>query len=381
VTVPAIWALTASAPSFDAPAREQIEISLAGRDIRASRWATLTTCHRVEAYGAGEPPADRELPRDAAGRTPDLLRGSVAVRHLCELATGLRSAVVGEQQILHQLRAALREGEAAGLDPTVARVWHVALWAGRRARSGRQADAAGQLGLGNLAAIWIERELGGMAGRRVLVAGNGAMGRALLRAVEMRGAVATVATRRPQAGRNARPALDLAEAAERLPEMDAVAVALSGPWLELAGRASLPVAIDLSFPSAVSADLRRLAARFADVDTLAAPGPMAGGPPEVAYQARAERIVDEAAGRVDAWFAARPSAAAIGRIRSRADADRERALARLFRRLPDLDEREQRLVRAMAEQLVATVLHRPTAALGRDEDGSASAAAERLFDR
>lgn len=380
MTIQAIWALTAAAPRFDAVSREQIEGAFTARRPAALGCATLTTCHRVEVYGTGPVPTAGDLPRDGAGRAPEVLAGRAAVRHLCELATGLQSAVIGEQQILHQLRAVLRDERNAGLDPTLARTWHIALRAGRLARSGHGHGDRGEFGLGDLAALWLDRELNGMAGRRVLVAGTGVMGRALLRAVEARGALATVATRRPREAEGGRRILNLLEAADRVAEMDAVAVALSGPWVELSVRSALPIAVDLSFPTAVPTSLRARAARFADVDSLALARPTGGAVPDHdAYRARAERIVYESVAGFEAWSAARPSAATIRDLRARADAERDRALERLFRRLPDLDSRERRLVRAMAQQLVASVLHRPTAALGRDDDGSAAAAAERLF--
>jgi glutamyl-tRNA reductase len=375
-----LWVLTAAAPAFDASSREVIGASLAALRAEEPGSILLTTCHRVELYGAGVPPRLARLAGADAPREPDLLVGRDAATHLCRLATGLESAVIGEQQVLHQLRAALRASDAAGrhLDPAVARAWHIALWAGRRARSGQRRDGRN---LGDLAIRWLEHELGGLAGRNVLVVGTGVMGHALEEAARTRGAAITLATRRRSAESRPR-VLGLREAADRVPQMDAVAVALGGPWVELAAAPSVPVAVDLSFPAAIPAAVRARVSRLADVDTLAGLGlQSAAAAGEDQYQSRAHRIVEDAVERTELWLAARRSSDAIRAIRERAEVDRRRAVDRLLRRLPELDQRERELVTALSEQLVATLLHRPIAALHADADGSAAAAAQRLFGR
>ena len=67
----------------------------------------LETCHRVELYGLGEPPAP------AGPEEVRLLRGEVAAGHLFRVACGLESAVVGEDEVLHQVREALAAARAA----------------------------------------------------------------------------------------------------------------------------------------------------------------------------------------------------------------------------------------------------------------------------
>src|SRR5439155_4861151 len=74
----------------------------------------VETCHRVEAYltTSGDPVAIA-----ASVGVPDggrLLLGVDAARHAVVMAVGADSVVVGEDQILHQLRAAVADARAAG---------------------------------------------------------------------------------------------------------------------------------------------------------------------------------------------------------------------------------------------------------------------------
>ena len=68
-------------------------------------WILLSTCHRVELYGFGaRPDLHASLQVEA---------GEEAVRHLIRVATGLESAIVGEDEVLHQVREALGQARAS----------------------------------------------------------------------------------------------------------------------------------------------------------------------------------------------------------------------------------------------------------------------------
>src|SRR5674476_1074520 len=90
------------------------------------------TCHRVELYVALGAFGDGALPQLPPGGLR--LEDAAAARHLINVACGLQSAVLGEDQILHQVREtyALRHA-ARPLDPVLDRLFQVALNAGRRA--------------------------------------------------------------------------------------------------------------------------------------------------------------------------------------------------------------------------------------------------------
>ena len=133
----------------------------------------LETCHRVEAYLGNADDAARLAPALPAGGRA--LTGEQAVHHAMTVAVGRDSVVVGEDQILHQLRASVDAARATGtLDPALERLFALALQAGRRARSWRQGPARS---LADVALASIERQVGALRGRDVLVVGAGSMGR------------------------------------------------------------------------------------------------------------------------------------------------------------------------------------------------------------
>lgn len=152
----------------------------------------LDTCNRTEVYLAADTPDALDTLADIArtalaavkGLTRDdlahlrELSGVAVAQHLCEVAAGLQSVVLGETQILQQLKDAygLAHGhEASG--PVLHSLVHLAFKAGRRARS-ETGIADGQVSVAS-AGVEQAREFfgGSLAGRRVLLVGAGKIGR------------------------------------------------------------------------------------------------------------------------------------------------------------------------------------------------------------
>jgi len=289
------WVAGVSAAQRTAEERERIAAGL--RQEAGAAQVLLSTCHRVELYGFGEPP------RLAAGLP--LQSGQAAVVHLLRVAAGLESALVGEEEVLHQVRDAFRDAAAGEhrLDARLHRLFEVAVATGRRARAGRTANGAG---LAGRAVDWLQ-DRAPLRGRPVLVAGAGRMGSALAHAAHKQGALVTIASRDPERARRLASVyggsgVGLAEGADLLPRSAGVAVALSGLWEELVAPADpLPPIADISAPSALPAALRsRLNGGFLGVDEL-----FAGGAPPPGYVATAELIVLGKAGEYLGWLEAR----------------------------------------------------------------------------
>ncbi len=290
----ALWALTASAAELDAAGRERLARDV-DRWIESGRDAVvLATCHRVELYGLGPQP---EL------RAPRSSSDEAAVAHLMRVAAGLESAIVGEDEVLHQVRDALRRAERRGhLDFRLRRLFETAIATGRRARSRRTASS-GNLAHSAVAWLLAKTDLGG---RNVVVAGAGRMGAALAHSLADAGAVITVASR--DAARATRLAavysgegVDLQTGAAMSREAAAVVVALGGPWseLEMAWEAALPPIADISAPQAIPDSVRRrLNGSFLGIDDLyrrsdALPG---------AYIKDAEALVERSTAEYVAWL-------------------------------------------------------------------------------
>jgi len=345
----------------------------------------LETCHRVEAYlvpPAGDRPASEWLP--AGGR---ILVGEAAIRHAIAVAVGRDSVVIGEDQILHQLRTSVDSArDGGGLDPILERLFALGLRAGRRARSWR--DGPGR-SLADVAVSVIERRAGSsVRGRPVLIVGAGKMGRLAVRSAAAAGASVSVANRSPER------AISLAsetgaqiEAFDPGPTIDrfaAVIVALGGPWSiapatvdSLAGGST--VLVDLSMPVAVpQAVARRLDGRFVSADDLAVAdaGLVADTDRSLA---RLDELIAETAAEFCAWLDLSDGRAAAAALSARADRERDAELDLLWRQLPDLDADAHDAIERMSRHLARRLLREPLERLGRDADGRHERAARELF--
>ena len=150
----------------------------------------VSTCFRVELFVSGDRPAEalKAWAREQlAAARPDAPRdgfldaeGEDALRHLFRVAAGLESAVLGEAQILGQVRRARAAAEAAGvLRPALRAAFDTAVRTGQWAR--RVTDLGrGTASTASAAVQWVEDAVGTWSRRPVLVLGGGQMGRLLL---------------------------------------------------------------------------------------------------------------------------------------------------------------------------------------------------------
>ena len=161
-------------------ALEQLHRALEGRKARVG--VSLVTCHRVELYLEGVEPLaalDRftDWAGSAGGVRPDVRCGDAAARHLLRVTAGLESAILGDDQILGQARAAYREACLERRPGRLLhRLFHAAFRAGRRARS-ETALKEGTRSLAGAAVAEIARRLGCLTERTVTVIGAGEMAR------------------------------------------------------------------------------------------------------------------------------------------------------------------------------------------------------------
>jgi glutamyl-tRNA reductase len=258
------WVMGVQADTADANDREALARSVRERIAAHSDWILLNTCHRVELYGFGTPP-------DLDARLK-VQTGESAVRHLIRVATGLESAIIGEDEVLHQVREAVGNARSGRtLDGRLLRLFESAIAAGRRTRAGRTA-ASGNLA--QRAVAWLG-EQSSLVGNTVLVAGAGRMGSSLAHAAKVAGADIVIASRDATRARRLAhvyggESTDLAGGALLAPHSAGVAVALAGMWHEFQPPdGALPPIADISAPSAVPATVRsRLNGGFLSIDDL-----------------------------------------------------------------------------------------------------------------
>jgi glutamyl-tRNA reductase len=379
---PKVVALVTHARSVPVAWRERF--AAAAREAGPGGVLLVQTCHRVEAYAPG---GSAHVAKLAAALPPGgrVLEGEVAVRHGMAVAVGRDSVVVGEDQILHQLRSSIAEARDAGsLHPTLERLFTIALRAGRRARSW---DGGPRRSLADLAVTTIERHLGPLARRNVLTVGTGQIGRLGVAAGLRAGAKVAVASRTPEAA-NALAAstgarTETFDPGARVDDYDAVLVALAGPWtiapttIYSLGRGTT-IVVDLSVPVAIPDVLGELlGTRLVTADDLARLD--ADDDDRPVRRDRVDALIDEATREFLTWDAGRDRRAAAHALVERADLARQVELAALWRRLPDLDAETRAAIERMTQHLADRLLKEPLERLGRDRDGRDERAARELF--
>jgi glutamyl-tRNA reductase len=263
----------------------------------------LSTCHRHELYlegvEAGAAPgvfaARLGCPLDDLREVAPYLEvqcGASAARHLLRVAAGLESAVLGEDQVLAQVRQAYRAAcERRSPGPALHRLFHAAFRAGRRVRSETELGT-GVRSLAGAAVVRLEAALGTIAGRTFVVIGAGEMASLAAHRLHDRGAGRIIVANRTRARAGALAAEVQGETCEwawrrtAVREADGVVCAVStdrpvvpAAWLvEWAERRRTAVAIaDLGVPRNVDApdrppagvvlvDMAALSAAVAEAD-------------------------------------------------------------------------------------------------------------------
>jgi glutamyl-tRNA reductase len=291
------WMLGARADTHDAERRAEIVAAMKSVIAGSTDWLLLETCHRVELYGFGLIP-DLDL-------SLQLVRGDNAVLHVMRVAAGLDSAIVGENEVLHQVRNALAVAPSSGkLDRRLHRLFEMAIAAGRQARRGRNASSAN---LAHEAMEWLNQR-SQLTGRAVLVAGAGHMGSALAHKATLFGAHVIIASRNPTRARRlaqvyGADSADLLEAAALARSSAAIAVALGGPWHELQpSEHAIPPIADISAPPAVTAAVRERAnGGYLGIDDLF----FTQQPVPSGYIENANHVVEAKAAEFLGWLKAR----------------------------------------------------------------------------
>jgi glutamyl-tRNA reductase len=373
--------LAAHARQVPSAAREAFAVELEALEPSEAT-IVVHTCHRVELYVARGAGGEPELPEPPAGTRR--LEGIDAARHLIAVACGLDSAVLGENQVLHQVRETLKQRRTEHpLDPALDRLFQISLHAGRRARSWLSGT---KQSLADVALERIAQRAGEPEGQPLLIVGAGVMGKLAAFAAARRGAEVIVTSRTP--ARAAALAREVGgsvapfEGDGVVPEVAGAMVALCGTWQvgesdarRLAERGTMVV--DMSSPPAVTDGLQaRLGDCFVSTDELAGES---GFAPQGRLRRRLEELVDESSDAFRRWLHSRNALPAIQAIGETADEQRRQELEWLFRRLPGIEEKDRSLIEQMSHRLVAGILHAPRTALNADQSGELAQAARDLF--
>lgn len=368
----------------------------------------LATCSRTEIYLVGErfhgAFADAtDLLADVSGMSVNELHpylyvehDEAAVRHLFEVASGLDSVVLGEGEILGQVRrAAAVAREHGGLRSTMQLLFDRALAAGKRARTDT-GIARGTTSISHAAVEMAAQALGSLDGRDVLVVGAGEMGRGVataLRAAGVREIV--VANRTPSRGAALAATVDgrVSDLAGLPGALDAASVVVTcsdgATMLDVdlvAARAAVGplLIVDIAVPRNVDPAVAALhGVTLFDLDDLAR-WTEAGRLQRQAVADRVGEIVADEVGRYLLDVTARQAAPLVAQLHERAESIRNDEIARYGKRLETLGERERESVDALTKAIVAKLLHGPTvrlrAEVGTPQGERNAAAVRELFD-
>jgi glutamyl-tRNA reductase len=369
---------SATVHDVDTDAREMLATTLEGRSGGTAEEVLLHTCHRVELIAFGGAAKDlADLP-DAMQRSS----GLAAAERVMLVAGGFDSVVLGEEQVLGQVRDAYQSALGRGqTGPVTNELLRRAIRFGKRVRS--FAQPIGDRSLADRAARWVEERLAPPSERplRALVVGTGEMGRALATHFATLGAWVTVASRSGDRAEDCIAALPhgerhsaalIAEALTGRLSYDVVAIAVRGGKTRLQSEhldGEHLLVVDLSSPSAVTADAAvRLGERLLDLDRLGVAVEAGRLSADVGRRLRAEALA-EAQGFA-AWLEVRASGDGIAMLRAHGDEVRRRHLERL-RLKSSLDEEQAAAVEAMTVAMFGELLHGPTLRLRHDPDAAA----------
>ncbi|MFQ5511422.1 MAG: glutamyl-tRNA reductase [Candidatus Krumholzibacteriia bacterium] len=365
-------------------------------------FALLSTCNRVELYACLDPEIVdaraflSEILTETTGvdiqRVADYFyyySGMDAVNHLCRVAAGLESLVLGEQQILGQVSDAFREtAELGAAGPHISMVFHAAIRAGRKART-VTSISQNPASLSSVAIAHARKQAGDLSERQVLVVGLGEMGTLTLKALRARGATkVSIANRTPERARAAADqfgydTVAMSELPHALSLADVVITATASPEIIITpqmvreavvrrdGRSL--VFVDIAVPRNVDPAVGDLSGvSLCDTDRLR-------GTLDEALTMRqkevplVEEVIDRVLASVQSELEGMSFRPLITELRQKAESIRQRELKRALHNLGDVDEETREQIQHFSYSLVNKLLHEPTVRL-KKEAGNGHAA-------
>jgi len=375
--------------------RERLSDTSRGRLTEA---AIVSTCNRTELYCAVEQPQaagaalsdfiaeEKRLDTDEFRRSAYLLPQADAVRHAFRVASGLDSMVLGEPQILGQMKQAERlSREAGGLGLLLNHLFQRTFAVAKEVRSSTEIGAH-SVSMAAAAVRVAERIFGELSASEVLLVGAGEM-------IEL--TATHIAARRPKsitvanrtieraaslAHRFQGQSMRLAELPESLARFDIV-VSCTASTLPIIGLGMVERAVkhrrhrpmfivDLAVPRDVEQEVARLEDVYVytvdDLGQIVATGTES----RQAAVAQAEAIIETRVRDFDAWIRTRAAVPVIQGLRSRAETLTAHELDRA-RKLLARGESPEAVIEQLAQALTNKFLHAPVTALhqsaGQDE--------------
>ncbi len=370
------------------PASRMGESLIALRDYEMVREAVmLSTCGRLEIYaeledyeaGVAQLKAflknfrHGDVAHDMSSYMYTLL-GSQATDHLFRVATGLDSMLIGEAEILGQVKAAyIQAQKARSLGKTLHALFREALNAGKEARSTTQIGGD-SVSVATAAIELAKQRLHSLGGKTVLVVGAGKMGSLAAKRLRLEGCSELLIANRSQA--KAREivetlgvgtAVELPGLVDAMKRSDIVVTSTGASHFVLTpgnvaeamlARPERPLfVVDIAVPRDADPEIARIPNVFvADIDRLKDVIDMTLERRREAIPL-VEEIIAEHAERFARWYQSRVAIPVVSSLVQKAEAIRDAEIERLFARCPELSERERMLVTGASLTIVSKLLH------------------------
>ena len=369
------------------PAHRMGDALIALRDYQAVREAVMVaTCNRLEIYAeleeyeTGVSQLKQFLTNFRHGDVGDMdsymytLLGSQAIDHLFRVSTGLDSMLIGEAEILGQVKDAYIQAQRArSLGKTLHTLFRGALNAGKAARAqttiGKESTS-----VATAAIDFAKSRVGTLVSKSVLVIGAGKMGALAAKRLKLEGATQLSVINRSHdrarsiiADLGVGRAIEMPGLIEALQSADIVITSTGASHFiltpgnvaeALLRRPARPLTIiDIAVPRDVDPEVARIPnVHLVDIDALQTVVDDKLDARRAAIPL-VEEIIAEHTERFCQWYQSRVAVPVNSSLMQKAEAIRAAEVDRLFARCPELTERERMLITGMSLTIISKLLH------------------------
>lgn len=367
-----------------------------GKNNSVKECVILQTCNRVEVYAACEEDMDYsklvESWADSTGLNAEVFKESLEVSagkdvisHLLKLASGLDSLVVGEDQILGQVKRALylaRKNNSAG--PYLGTLFDKALRVGSKVRTSTGINR-GTVSYGSMAVKLAEEKVGSLRGKTILLIGSGEAASLVAKALKKRRIEFFVTSRSLERAKSFSKTaggepVAFEKALQMLNSVDAIFVAATAPYYlvtfdrintgMLSRRdGSGMVIVDLSNPRTVEEKVTSLkGVKLINIDEVSALVEK-NMRTRIHEMKDAEKIIEEAVYFVEARMKRIEVEPVVDSLFKKVDTIRERELEKALNMLDELNEEQKSVIEQLSHAIVEGVLSNPMDNLRRASEG------------
>ncbi|MEL6439404.1 MAG: glutamyl-tRNA reductase [Cyanobacteria bacterium J06621_8] len=360
--------------------------------------AIISTCNRLEIYGVATDIEQgvREISQFLADKAKMPLRNlrpnlftllrQDALRHLMRVSAGLESLVLGEGQILAQVKKTHKLGQKyQGLGRLLDRSFKQAISAGKRVRS-ETSIGTGAVSISSAAVELVHSKVGNLADHEIAIIGAGKMAHLLVKHLLSKGgsniSIVNRSHRRAQELCNKFPQTDfkiypIGEMMEAVATADLVFTS-TGATQPILDRSKLEMhqvnerdlmLVDISVPRNVAANVSELErVNVFNVDDLKA---VVAANQESRRQMalEAEAIIEQEVDNYILWWRALETVPTISCLRSKVESIREQEMEKALSRLgSEFGEKHQEIIEALTRGIVNKILHEPMVQLRAQQD-------------